>query len=138
MKIVGAGLRDHSYGCPARKALLRVEVVRYDVYRFDSLRRWYVGCMMRQPQKYTERTIDARGIIVTIYSVYIGGECPRWSGLNGVLVLARRGAWDKIDEALIIAVLRQRHIDHVFGAEFGVHISRIRLECDSSGVHCYA
>src|SRR3954454_22741974 len=127
MKVVRSRLRDPRNCSPACETLLRVEVVRDHVHGVDRLRWRYVSSVMRQPEEDAERAINARRVVVTVHSVYIGGQCARRSGLDRILILPWSRARNKIDQALVIAIPGKRHIDHLLRTELRMHVSGIRL-----------
>ena len=116
VKIVGAGLGDDRNRRAARHALLGVEVVGRDVYRLDSFRRRNISRVMRQPQEHTQCAVDARGVIVAIHAVHIGGQGAPRRRLDRILILSRRGARNQVDKALIVPVLGQRHVDQLLSS----------------------
>ena len=84
--------------------------------------------MMRQPGEAVGRAVHARAVVVAIGAVHRGRQRPRRRVDFGVLEFRRRRAGNEIEQALVVAELRQRQFLDFLGRECGAGVGLVRLE----------
>jgi len=90
---------------------------------------------MRQPEEDADSSVDAGDVIIAIDAVDVDGQRAARRRLYGVLKYAGSCAGNQVDDALIIPVVRERHVREIFRSKFCVQIRLIRLQRDLARVH---
>src|SRR6185312_6178111 len=83
---------------------------------------------MRKPYEDVRRAIDARIVVIPIRAVHICAERALRSVGNGVRKYRRRRAWDQVEEALKVPVVRQREIRQLVRTKLRMSIRLIGLQ----------
>ena len=133
-QVVRAGLGDDGDGRAAGHALLGIEVVGGDVDFLDAFHRRDVHRVVRHRDQDVGRTVHARVVGAALLAVDVGRQGASRRIGDGVLKPRRCGAWDEIDERLVVAVAGQRQVLHRRRVEADADIRLRRLEDDAAGL----